>query len=191
MAFSLMIHGGTGRRDEDGWEQGVLKSLRSVLDAGATMLRKNASALDTVETCVRLLEDDPLFNAGKGSSLTYEGTVEMDASIMDGREMRAGAIAGISLVKNPVTLARKVMETTEHVLLAGEGAMIFAKQAGVEFAPPEYFIIPYKKREWEFYRTQDIPVVQTIDDQPKGKRGTVGAVARDAHGHLAAATSTG
>jgi beta-aspartyl-peptidase (threonine type) len=141
------------------------------------VLQQGGSALDAVEAATRLLEDDPQFNAGTGAVLNDDGEVELDASIMDGESLAAGAVAGVRTVKNPVSLARAVMERTPHVLLAGPGADAFARRIGISAVAPESLITPRARRRWEA-RRQD-------------SHGTVGAVAVDARGRLAAATSTG
>jgi beta-aspartyl-peptidase (threonine type) len=187
MTFSLMIHGGAGTiRDPGRYES----SLREILLSGMALLAGGASAVDAVEHCVALLEDDPHYNAGRGSVLNADGAVECDASIMDGRDLRAGAAAGLRSVRNPVRLARAVMEKTEHVFLIGEGAERFARDEGLEIVAPNYFVTP--SRQEQFARTQSRGVLSLdhSDGQEK-KLGTVGAVARDARGDLAAATSTG
>lgn len=186
--YSLMIHGGAGLEEYEGWEPAVLESLGSVLARGEAMLSKGATALDVAEACCRILEDDPLFNAGKGAVLNDKGEVELDASIMSGIGMEAGAIAGVRGVRNPVSLARAVMEQSPHVLLAGEGAMDFARAVSAPTEPPEYFIIDRRRKQWE--DAAGAKVVKTLEDYGT-KRGTVGVVARDRSGNLAAATSTG
>lgn len=185
--FTLMIHGGAGAvpnpRDYDA-------ALEAVLKSGQQALAQGVSALDVVELCVSLLEDDPMFNAGKGSVLTERGTVEMDAAIMSGVDMRAGAVAGVSMVKNPIQLARLVMEKTEHVMLVGTGAMEFAKDIGTPLESEEYFITEKRVQQLAEAKRRHKVVLDHGDEREK-KMGTVGAVARDVHGNLAAATSTG
>lgn len=181
----LVIHGGAGGPPKGTLspekEKLYLESLREVLDSGSRLLGSGRSALDVVEICVRMMEDNPLFNAGKGSVFTAEGKNEMDASVMDGLTMKAGAVAGVTIIRNPVTAARAVMEKSPHVLLAGEGAENFAKKQGVEIADPSYF---YTKERWD--------ALQNAKAKEKNDgHGTVGAVALDANGNLAAATSTG
>lgn len=174
--FSLMIHGGFGTTPEN---CDFAPSLRRVAEAGSALLADGGSALDAVTLCVALLEDDPLFNAGRGSVLTAEGRVEMDASIMDGRNLEAGAVAGVRRVRNPVRAARAAMARSGHVFLIGDGADVFAAEAGCELASPDYFVTPARRAQH----------AQLVDEA--AKIGTVGAVARDVAGDLAAATSTG
>ena len=174
----LVIHGGAGgsapgSMPED--EQNEYRSkLNEALETGAKMLREGKPALDAVETVIVFMEDCPLFNAGKGSVLTIDGAVEMDAAIMDGKTGLAGAVASVTNIKNPVKAARLVMEQSKHLLLVGDGAENFAKNQGLEIVGQEYFITPEMKKRWE-----------------DKKKGTVGAVALDVNGNLAAATSTG
>ncbi len=172
---SLVIHGGAGayRGLTPAQEEAITDALRAVLQQGCRLLKKGTSALTVVETCVALLEDDPLFNAGRGAAPTAGGRIELDAAIMDGRTLKAGAVAAVPRVKNPVALARLVMEKTPHVMLAGQGALAFARAQGVTLKDKNYFL--------------SLPKVAP----PRDKHGTVGAVARDVRGHLAAATSTG
>lgn len=185
MSYSLMIHGGAGAvRAPERFEP----SLRQVIEQGAVLLENGASALDAVTLCVSRLEDDPLFNAGRGSVLNAEGIVECDASIMDGHTLAAGAVAGVRGVKNPVRLARTVMETSEHVLLIGEGAEEFARAHDIAFEEPAYFLTDY--RVAQLARVKEKLAV-ALDHSDDWKLGTVGAVARDRDGNLAAATSTG
>jgi beta-aspartyl-peptidase (threonine type) len=160
--------------------------LGAALDAGGKLLAQGGDALDAVAAAVVLLENDALFNAGRGATFTFEGRIELDAAIMDGRERSAGAVAGVTTVRNPVLLARAVMEQSPHVLLAGAGAETFAREHGFEPVDPGWFETPERRRQLDEFR------------QRKGgwfdssvKYGTVGAVARDVHGHVAAATSTG
>lgn len=174
----LAVHGGTGiPRSEMTPEKE--KALRDALAEALIAGRAKSTPLDAVEAAVRVLEDSPLFNAGKGAVFTYDGKNELDASIMDGKDARAGAVAGVRTVKNPIRAARAVMEKSEHVFLVGEGADKFAKEAGLELVDPKYF---YTEERW-----------QELQKKLKKPRtwGTVGAVARDEKGNLAAATSTG
>jgi len=187
----LVIHGGAGGPPkgtippED--EQAYLQKLDEALQIGSAILKNGGSSLDAVEAVVRLMEDCPLFNAGKGAVLTVKGIAELDASIMDGSTLKAGAVAGVTTIKNPVSAARKVMELSPHVLLIDGGAEEFAKKQGLEIVDPSYFITPKMKERWEKSKNQD-----TKEGKEKGKKpGTVGAVALDQNGNLAAATSTG
>ncbi len=191
---TLVIHGGAGTllKSEMSAEKeaAYLQALKEVLEAGNAILSKGGSALDAVETAVKCMEDDPLFNAGKGSVFTAEGTHEMDASIMNGKDRMAGAVCGITGVKNPVSLARLVMERTEHVLLAGAGAEAFGKEMNVAFEPASYFDEEWRRKQWLTVRgTDETALDHNIN--PDRKFGTVGAVALDRDGNLAAATSTG
>jgi L-asparaginase / beta-aspartyl-peptidase len=192
-AFGLAIHGGAGTllrseitadRDRE-----IRDGLREALARGKTILESGGQALDAVEAAVVALEECPFFNAGRGAVLNREGEVELDASIMDGRDRRAGAVACIRGIRNPVRLARLVMEHSGHVLLVGRGAEAYAAEHGLETAPMEHFITERRLREWERFRhTFDQPGGPTLES---AKFGTVGAVALDRHGNLAAATSTG
>ena len=189
---ALAIHGGAGtiRRDEMSAErEGAYRDgLQQALLRGWQVLGDTGSAMDAVERAVCVLEDNPLFNAGRGSVFTHNEKHEMDAAIMSGKDLRAGAVAAVSGIKNPIILARRVMEETEHVLLCGSGAEEFAREVGLEFAPPEYFFDRFRYEQL-LHARRDEEV--SLDHSPVKKFGTVGAVARDAQGHLAAATSTG
>ncbi|HEY0385197.1 MAG TPA: isoaspartyl peptidase/L-asparaginase, partial [Pyrinomonadaceae bacterium] len=162
--------------------------LREALRRGWEILRGGGAALDAVEEAVRRLEDNPLFNAGRGSVFTHDERHEMDAAIMAGEDLRAGAVAAVSGVRNPITLARRVMEETPHVLLCGTGAEQFARKSGLEFAPAEYFFDQFRYEQLLSARLDEQVL---LDHAPEKKFGTVGAAARDAEGHLAAGTSTG
>lgn len=188
--WALAIHGGAGtipRSLPEAVQREYLAGLERALSAGQAILQAGGASLDAAEAAVRALEDDPLFNAGRGAVLTSAGTHELDASVMDGRTLRCGAVAAVKTPKNAVSLARLVMERTRHVLLAGEGADAFASQMGVERVPQSYFTTDKRKQQWEAMQRAD-QVARSEDEAPKG---TVGAVALDIHGHLAAATSTG
>ncbi|NNC84025.1 MAG: isoaspartyl peptidase/L-asparaginase [Flavobacteriales bacterium] len=191
---SLAIHGGAGtllRSEMDAEKERVyLQALETALTCGNTILEKGGSALEAVEASVSSMEDSPLFNAGKGSVFTAEGDHEMDASVMEGRERMAGAVAGIRGIKNPIQLARQVMEQSEHVMLCGSGAEDFAKSIGMEFLPKDYFHDDFRFAQWRSVQGTD-RVALDHDLDPDRKYGTVGAVAKDVHGNLAAATSTG
>ena len=185
--LSLMIHGGAGAIHASERYEG---SLRQIIEAGAHLLETGASALDAVTHCVMLLEDDPLYNAGRGSVLNADGVVECDASIMDGRTLAAGAIAGVRGVRNPVLLARAVMEKSDHVLLIGEGAQQFAREQHLSFEDAEYFLT--EARIAQLAKAKEKQAIGLDHSQAEeSKLGTVGAVARDKSGDLAAATSTG
>jgi L-asparaginase / beta-aspartyl-peptidase len=184
---TLIVHGGAGDLllDESASSGGPqaprLEGVRRACAAGWSILRAGGSALDAVEAAVRVLEDDPSFNAGTGATLTASGDVELDASIMDGASLRCGAVAVVKDVKNPISLARAVMERTHHVLLAGPGASAFAREIGVPQYENRLLVTAEQRARWEAAR----------EGAGASKTGTVGAVARDALGHLASATSTG
>ncbi len=192
--FSIAIHGGAGTLVKglmtSELEVNYKKALDVALEAGYEVLKQGGRSLDAVEVAVKHLEDTPLFNAGKGSVFTAEGTHEMDAAIMDGKELQAGAVSLITGIRNPVALARDVMEKSDHVFLAGEGAMRFAESNGYSFEKDEYFYDEVRYRQWQGIKDSD---KFQLDHSVKkeGKFGTVGAVACDIHGNLAAATSTG
>ena len=185
--WTLLIHGGAGvmRRAEMTPEMDAAyrQGLNDALDAGAKVLAAGGASLDAVEAAVRILEDNPNFNAGKGAVLTREGVAELDASIMDGRDRRAGAVAQVRTVKNPIRAARMVMETTGRVMFAGKDVDAMAARAGLDIVAPDYFITP---RRLEALKRAMAGTVAPMD-----RYGTVGAVAMDIHGNLAAATSTG
>jgi beta-aspartyl-peptidase (threonine type) len=199
MPFLLAVHGGAGtiaRNEAD--EAPYHAGLRAALAAGQAVLARGGSALDATVAAVIALEDEPLFNAGRGSVYTADGTHEMDAAVMDGRDRRAGAVAGVRSVRNPVQLARTVMEATEHVLMIGDGAERLAREHGVPTAAPAYFASEARLRQLRQAQAAGRGAALDHDvhdsDAPlpdQHKRGTVGAVARDAQGHLAAAVSTG
>ncbi|MGD9545487.1 MAG: isoaspartyl peptidase/L-asparaginase family protein [Methylocystis sp.] len=185
--FTLMIHGGAGAiRDPHRYEA----SLRAIVESGARLLAAGSSALDAVAHCVALLEDDPLYNAGRGSVLNADGAAMCDASIMDGRTLKAGAVAAIRGVRNPVRLAYEVMDKSGHVLLVGEGAERFARERDVAFESEDYFRT--EARVAQLARAKRKRETTLDHSEPAdAKLGTVGAVARDRNGDLAAATSTG
>lgn len=188
--WSIAIHGGAGTilREKLTEERRALygAALAAVLDAGAKLLADGGGALDAVTAAVVLLEDDPLFNAGRGATFTYEGTIELDAAVMDGRERAAGAVAGVTTVRNPVLLARSVMEAGPHVFLAGAGAERFAREHGFAAVDQAWFETPERRRQLEEFRARTAGWFDA-----GAKYGTAGAVARDQPGHVAAATSTG
>jgi beta-aspartyl-peptidase (threonine type) len=188
--WKLVIHGGAGIIERGDMTAEQEKAIRSALDqalqAGSAVLANGGSALDAVETTARLLEDDPHFNAGRGAVLTYDGVVELDASIMDGRTRAAGAVTGVQHTRNPVSLARKVMERSEHVFLSSPGADDFAREQGLEQVPNTWFVTPERQRQLEEMKGRKLSAFDV-----ELKYGTVGAVALDKQGHVAAATSTG
>ena len=191
--YSLMIHGGAGTLDnikEAKVAVRYLEGIRTVLEHGRTILSAGGSALEAVEVCVALLEDDPIFNAGCGSVLNEHGRVEMDAAIMNGSDLKAGAVAAVSNITNPIHLARLVMAASDHVMLIGQGAMDFARKHSMPYAVDKYFHVPGRLEQ--FQRTRKAQQVTLDHDSPdEQKYGTVGAVAVDKKGNLAAATSTG
>jgi len=192
--FSLMIHGGAGALDnvaDDRTAVRYLESIRVILEHGREMLERGASAVEAVESCASQLEDDPLFNAGCGSVLNENGKVEMDAGIMDGRDLAAGAVAAVSNIANPIQLARLVMDGSEHVMLISEGALQFAGHCGIRRTPDHYFFTPDRIAQLEQARLRGRMMLDHDEDGDEQKYGTVGAVARDRNGNLAAATSTG
>jgi beta-aspartyl-peptidase (threonine type) len=188
--WSLAIHGGAGviERDKLSPEQdkAIRAALNQALKAGSAVLAKGGSALDAVEATIHVLEDDPHFNAGRGAVFTWEGRNEMDAAIMDGRTRAAGAVAGVTATRHPVSLARAVMEKSDHVFLAGSGADAFSREQKLEQADASWFATPERRRQLETLKAKKLSAID-VDH----KYGTVGAVARDANGHVAAATSTG
>ena len=192
--FSLAIHGGAGTllrgQMTPAKEQEYTAALQQALDAGYGILSKAGSALDAVEAAVRVLEDCPLFNAGRGSVFTADGTHQMDASIMEGLTRNAGAVSLITGIRNPISLARDVMEKSNHVFLAGDGAMHFAKTLGYTLEEPSYFHNDLRHKQWLDLRDSEAFQLDH-SDKKDSKFGTVGAVACDVHGNLAAATSTG
>lgn len=206
-AWSLVVHGGSGVIDRADLKPEQDRAYRAVLahatKAGADVLRAGGVALDAVEAAIRVLEDDPLFNAGRGAVFTAEGQVEMDAAIMDGATLEAGAVAGVTRVRNPISAARAVMERSQHVLMIGAGADAFAASEGLAPAEPGYFFV---ERRWRALEKQLAREGLPIPERPagvlldeshaglahdEGKRGTVGVVARDIRGDVAAGTSTG
>lgn len=191
--IAIAVHGGAGTilptELTPTREKAYRQALEDALRRGHGVLRSGGTALDAVEAAVQALEDTPLFNAGRGSVFNADGQHEMDAAIMNGSDLRAGAVAGVQNVKNPVRLARRVMETTEHVLISGNGAFEFAHRERIELEDDQYFFDQYRYDQWQQLKGSE----QTMLDHSGGEQkfGTVGAVALDANGHLAAATSTG
>lgn len=191
MKYAIAIHGGAGTilksamtsALQSQYEQG----LKTALDKGLAILEGGGDAVDAVEAAVIALEDFELFNAGKGSVFNHEGRHEMDAAIMNGKDLSAGAVSGISNVKNPVSLAKAIMQKSEHVMLFGKGAEAFAQQQHLAFEPDEYFYNESRYQQWQ----EALKEGRVQLDHSDKKFGTVGAVALDKNGHLAAATSTG
>ena len=198
--WGIVIHGGAGTINPDKLsaerEAEYRAKLRESVDAGYAVLADGGSSLDAVQAAIVILEDSPLFNAGKGAVFTHDGTNEMDASVMNGQSGEAGAVAGITTVKNPIRAARAVMEHSPHVMLAGRGAEAFCRERGLPQEPPEYFQTERRRKQLERIRARETTELDhgSGDDPgkpPDGKFGTVGAVAVDQHGHVAAGTSTG
>jgi beta-aspartyl-peptidase (threonine type) len=186
--WRLVVHGGAGSmrpgRLEASQEKCARDGLEAALEAGSAMLAKRESALDAVEAAVRVLEEDHCFNAGRGSVLTAEGCVELDAAIMDGRARRAGAVSGLRTTRAPISLARQLLEHGPHVFLSGHGADDFARDHGFEQVDNSWFEVPERRRQLD-----ELLASHGFDDEVK--YGTVGAVAVDLDGHVAVATSTG
>lgn len=194
-SFSIMVHGGAGALDNvktDKDHVRYLESIRTTLEYGRSILGEGGSALQAVEACASMLEDDPMFNAGCGSVLNEDGKVEMDAGIMEGKGLRAGSVAGIHNIANPISLARIVLEQSEHVLLIGAGAMRFAEMYNVERMPDPYFLTEERIKQYNQASLKGKTMLDHEDlNYPDNKFGTIGAVAWDRYGNHAAATSTG
>jgi len=193
--YAIAIHGGAGTINKDlitpKEQQDYKSALRAALQAGEDILKDGGSSLDAVQAAVMSLEDCPLFNAGRGAVFTHEGTHEMDAAIMEGKGLNAGAVSGVSNIKNPVQLARTIMDHSGSVLLAGEGANEFARKMNITFEEDAYFFSQYRYDQLMKIRDTDmVKLDHSVSDAPK-KFGTVGAVALDINGNLAASTSTG
>lgn len=197
--YALAIHGGAGTilkslmtpEKENQYRQG----LKDAIEAGEAILKNKGTALDAVEAAVRSLENNPLFNAGRGAVFTNDGKNELDASIMRGDTLQAGAVAGVRNIKNPVSLARAIMEKSEHVLMCGEGAATFARSIDAEFADDAYFFVQARYDQLQEAKKTDRVFLdhsgEANAEDNKKKFGTVGAVALDVYGNIAAATSTG
>jgi L-asparaginase / beta-aspartyl-peptidase len=196
--IGLVVHGGAGTMERNKMsperEREYRAGLENALRAGWEILQPGGSALDATEAAVRVFEDDPLFNAGKGSVFNAAGVNEMDAAIMDGKTLRAGTVANLQHIKNPINLARLVMEKSPHVMMAGEGAEAFAKEHGLELVDPKYF---FTQERWDALQKVKAAEKSGANGDKKfflteqDLHGTVGAVALDRNGNLAAATSTG
>lgn len=195
-----MIHGGAGTIVPEDMtpelEEAYKEGLNDALEAGYAVLEKGGSAINAVKAAIVTLEDNILFNAGKGSVFTKRGVQEMDAAIMDGRTLAAGAVTGVRNVRNPIELAAEVMLNSNHVFLSGKGAADFAIRQGLKLEPDEYFFSQFRYDQWKAIRDSDTYSLdhthQRLEELLKDKKfGTVGAVARDVNGNLAAATSTG
>lgn len=198
--FTLVIHGGAGTIQKEDMtpelEKAYLKGLQEALDAGYAVLEEDGSAINAVKAAVVILEDNMLFNAGRGSVFTKKGVQEMDAAIMDGSNLQAGAVAGVRNVRNPIELAMEVMRNSNHVFVSGKGGNDFAIRQGIKLEPDEYFFSQFRYDQWKAIRDSDNYSLdhthQQLEELMRDKKiGTVGAVACDRHGNIAAATSTG
>lgn len=196
--YAIAIHGGAGTILKSTMtkekETAYTEALRDAIIAGENILKNGGTSLVAVEFAIRSLEDNPLFNAGKGSVFTNKGKNEMDASIMNGKDLMAGAVAGVTNIKNPISLAKAVMEKSEHVFLTGSGVLEFAKKIGAEKADDEYFFVQMRKDQLDQAKESDGVFLDHTEDKFENgekKFGTVGCVALDIHGDIAAGTSTG
>ncbi len=201
--FGIVLHGGAGtilkENMSDSMEQAYRQKLEEAIRTGHQILEEGGTAVEAVQRTINILEDSPLFNAGKGAVFTNEGTNELDASIMDGSDLNAGAVAGVTTVKNPIDLAIEVMRNSPHVMLAGKGAEEFAASVGTELVDPEYFYTESRFRSLQRIKESEKTQLDHDDQQAAltpweyrdSKFGTVGAAALDRHGNLAAGTSTG
>ena len=198
--FSIVIHGGAGTILKEDMtadlEEAYIKGLQEAVDAGYAVLEEGGSAVNAVKAAIVILEDNLLFNAGRGSVFTKKGVQEMDAAIMEGKNLDAGAVAGIRNVRNPIELAAEVMNNSNHVFLSGKGANDFAIKQGIKLEPDEFFFSQFRYDQWKAIRDSDNYSLdhthQGLEELMKDKKfGTVGAVACDIHGDIAAATSTG
>src|SRR2546423_785865 len=181
----LVMHGGAGTITRSNMtpeaEKQYRETLEQALRAGHAVLMKGGASLDAVETSIRILEDSPLFNAGKGAVFTHDGKNELDSAIMDGKTMKAGAVAGVTIIKNPISAARAVMEKSKHVMMAGKGAELFATEVGLEIVDPSYF---WTERRWKALQQEMLKEQQQQPPAQEKKHGTVGAVALDRNGNL-------
>ncbi|RLD76486.1 MAG: beta-aspartyl-peptidase [Bacteroidetes bacterium] len=189
--YVIVIHGGAGvikkENMSDEKEAAYIKKLNEALETGNRILKNGGTAIETVIATIKIMEDSPLFNAGKGAVFTHEGKNELDVSIMDGKTLNAGAASGVSNVKNPIELAYKIMVNSQHVMLSGDGASQFAKEQGLEIVDPSYF---YTERRWKSLQNVIEREKKKLENE-KEKHGTVGCVVLDKYGNLAAGTSTG
>jgi beta-aspartyl-peptidase (threonine type) len=202
--WGMVIHGGAGAMTPQSIpperQAEYRAALTEALLAGHAVLARGGTSLDAVEAAINVMEDNPLFNAGRGAVITADGRIELDAAIMDGATLNAGAVAGLHTVRNPIDLARAVMERSPHVMMIGEGAETFARQNGITMVEESYFWTPNRRTQWERMRMQDSLRADSVRRAGQGaaysvpderKWGTVGAVALDRNGNLAAGTSTG
>lgn len=189
-SWSIAIHGGAGTLNRDRItpekDAEIRAALNKALEAGSKILKDGGSAMDAITATIRLLENDPNFNAGKGAVFTWDKTNELDSSIMDGSDLSAGAVAGVTATKNPILLARAVKDKSPHVMLSGKGADQFSREQGLEQVKPDYYATPYRLKQIEDVLAEKVSVAD-VDY----KFGTVGAVAMDSDGNMAAGTSTG
>src|ERR1700748_550432 len=198
--FTLAIHGGAGTiLKEDmtpALEEAYQTALQQAMNAGYAVMEKRGSPVNAIKASIVMLEDNVLFNAGRGSVFTKKGVQEMDAAIMDGTNLEAGAVSGVRNVRNPIELATEVMTNSNHVFLSGKGASDFAIKQGIKLEPDKYFFSQFRSDQWKAIRDSDTYSLdhthQRLEELMRDKKfGTVGAVACDAEGHIAAATSTG
>lgn len=196
--YAIAIHGGAGtilKSTMTPEKESLYRSgLQEAIEAGETILKSGGSSFDAVETAIIQLENNPLFNAGKGAVFTHDGKHELDASIMNGKDLSAGAVAGVQNIKNPISLARAVKEQSEHVLLMGEGAMEFAKKINAKFEADDYFFVQLRYDQLQQALQSNTMILDHTEDKIESgekKFGTVGCVALDKNGNLAAGTSTG
>src|SRR3954452_8402590 len=198
--LTLVIHGGAGTINRDEMsaelEQAYVKGLQDALDGGFAVLQEGGTAVNAVKAAAVILEDNLLFNAGRGSVFTKKGLQEMDAAVMDGKTLEAGAVAGVRNVRNPIELATEVLRNSDHVFLSGKGANDFAIKQGIKLEPDEYFFSQFRYDQWKAIRDSDNYSLdhthQRMEELMRDKKfGTVGAVACDGQGNIAAATSTG
>ncbi|MDF2451484.1 MAG: isoaspartyl peptidase [Bacteroidota bacterium] len=197
-SYSIAIHGGAGTISKNSMtpekELAYKNGLQDAIEAGESILKNGGTAFDAVESAIIQLENNPLFNAGKGAVFTHNGLHELDASIMNGSDLTAGAVAGVQHIKNPISLARAVMEQSEHVLLTGNGAMEFAKKVNARFENDDYFFVQLRYDQLQLAKQTDSMVLdhtENLKEKSEKKFGTVGCVAFDQKGNLAAGTSTG
>ncbi|GGB15018.1 isoaspartyl peptidase/L-asparaginase family protein [Puia dinghuensis] len=198
--YTLAIHGGAGTILKEDMtpelEQAYFDSLQQAMNAGFAVLEQGGSAINAIKATIVILEDNMLFNAGRGSVFTKKGVQEMDAAIMDGRTLDAGSVTGVRNVRNPIELAMEVMTNSNHVFLSGKGAQDFAIKQGIKLEPDEYFFSQFRYDQWKSIRDSDTYSLdhthQALEEMMRDKKfGTVGAVACDQAGNIAAATSTG
>jgi L-asparaginase / beta-aspartyl-peptidase len=193
--FAIAIHGGAGDApSNESGKKARIEILGKLLDQGQKMLQDGAQGLEVVETIIKQMEDSELFNAGRGCVLNEQGEFELDASIMEGKSLACGAVAGVRTTRYPISLARKVMTETRHVMLSGKGADEFGRLKGLEQATAEHFITPEQQKRWQKWKEKQVSGAQgdfSLQSEPGSYYGTVGCVVLDKHGNLSAGTSTG